>query len=219
MGRMIDLRLAVDASRTRERLGWAPRARLGIVRRMPFLMQNRKSFPAEWQRRNHAALRAARRHDNLKVLALLEKRLYDVAVALADYVMAPERAGRFPHLRALGSEMQRADGMVLLGGLVESVRTGEKALFRDRCEALARRRRDEGLPAEEMIAALDALGDMCVLSLVDQDPSPAWSLALYDHVTMTVQFGVDQVLDVYEGEPAPGLRLTSPTASRPGSLR
>ncbi len=200
MGRMIDLRLEVDASRTRERLGWAPRARLDVLRRMPFLVENRKSFATEWQRRNHAALKGARLHDNLRILALLEQRLDQLGESLAGYVMAPQRAERFPRFQALGADRQRADAVVLLGALLEAVRTGEKALFRTACHRLAGQRRDEGFASEELIAFLDALGDLCVLSLAGHEPSAAWSLGLYEHLTMTVQYGIDEVLEVFEAE-------------------
>ena len=201
MGRMIDLRLGVDSSRTRTALGWEPRARFGILRRMPFLVQNRKSFGAEWLRRNHGALKGTRRQENREIVAVLEQRRDEIAESLARYVTGAERARRFPHLQAVGAERQRADGAVLLGALVQAVRTGEKALFRDTCQQLARQRLEEGLPAEELTGALDTLGDQCVLSLADHDPSRLWSLGLQDHVTMTVQFGIDGVLDVFETEP------------------
>lgn len=212
MGKMIDLRLAVNAERTRRLLGWAPRARLGILRRIPFLVENRKGFEAEWQRRNRAALKGTRSLDNLRIVTQLERRLDEIADTLTSYVMAPKKNGRFTRLRAMGEERQRADILVLLRALVEAVRTGQKAHFRRCCQDLARRRRAEGLTAEELTAALDTLGDQCVLSLADQDPSPRWSLGLYDHVTMTVQFGIDEVLDVFEGEPAegPGVNRPSP---------
>jgi len=210
MGKMIDLRLAVNSERTRKLLDWAPRARLGILRRIPFLVQNRKGFEAEWQRRNRAALKGAHSLDNLRIVTLLEQRLGEIADSLIGYVMAPQRNGRFVRLRAMGAERQRADILVLLRALVEAARTGEKALFRSCCQDLARRRRAEGLPPEELTAVLDALADQCVLSLADQDPSPRWSLGLYDHVTMTVQFGIDDVLDVQEEEPA-----ERPAVSRP----
>lgn len=198
MGRMIDLRLEVNARRTRERLGWAPRARLDVVRRMPFLVDNRKSFQPEWHRRNRAALKGARLHDNLRIQALLESRLDVLADSIVDHVRAPGRAARFPRSQALDPAQQRADAAVLLGALVEAVRTGEKALFRARCHDLARRRRDEGFTAEELAGALEALGDACVISLGGHDPSPGWGLALYDHLTMTIQYGVDEVLEVFE---------------------
>jgi hypothetical protein len=48
-----------------------------------------------------------------------------------------------------------------------------------------------------MVNELHVLNDATVLAL-SVDPSPTWSLALYDHVTMTVQFGVDEVQDVFD---------------------
>jgi nucleoside-diphosphate-sugar epimerase len=198
MGRMIDLRLEVNAARTRERLGWAPRPRLDVVRRMPFLVDNRKSFGPEWHRRNRAASRGVRLHDNLRVVSLLEKRLDILADSIVDHVRAPGRAARFPHFQALDRARQRADAAVLLGGLADAVRTGEKALFRARCHDLARRRRAEGFTREEIIGALEALGDSCVISLGGHDPTSAWGLALYDHLAMTVQYGIDEVLEVFE---------------------
>jgi hypothetical protein len=132
--------------------------------------------------------------------------------------MAPERAGRFPRFQALGAERQRADAGVMLAALLEAVRTGEKALFRAACSHLARQRRQEGFGSEEIIALLDALGDLCVLSLSDHDPAPAWSLGLYDHVTMTVQYGIDEVLDVFEAEGGEAPALSDASQRAPGSL-
>jgi hypothetical protein len=207
---MIDLELTVDATRTRERLGWVPRERLGILRRLPFLIQNRKTFVAEWHRRNQAALKAVRRHVNLQILKQLERQMDEIAEALADYVRSPERAQRFPRLRELGAERQKADNLMLLVALMDAVRSGEKSLFQRPCRELALRRRDEGYPPEELTRVLNVLHDLVVLSLAGHDPSPEWSLALYDHVTMTVQFGIDEVLDVFEERARPSGRLPRP---------
>jgi hypothetical protein len=196
MGRFIDLELRVDARLTRERLGWSPRARLGLVRRMPFLVQNRKSLAVEWQRRNHAALRAVRRHDNLRVHPLLERRVPEVAEALADYVLDPSRGERFAGLRALDRGRHLATNTLLLNALVDAVHSGESRLFLGACREMAERRRAEGVSFEELTALLDVLGDLCVLALVAHDASPSWALALYDHVTMTVQVAADAVLDM-----------------------
>ena len=48
MARYIDLKMTIDASRTRARLGWAPRPRLELLRRLPFLIENLKTDPLEW---------------------------------------------------------------------------------------------------------------------------------------------------------------------------
>jgi hypothetical protein len=201
MGRFIDLQLSVDARRTRERLGWSPRPRLGVVRRMPFLVQNRKAFPAEWQRRNHAALKSVRLHENLRIGRLLEARIVSLRETLTDHVLDPGRARRFPRFQALARRQYQAESEALLKTLVDAVRTGEKGLFMNACRGLAGQRQAEGFSLAELVAALDALGDLCVLSLAGDGESPSWSLSLYDHVTMTVQFGIDAVHEVFEEGP------------------
>ena len=50
MARYIDLEMTIDASRTRASLGWAPRPRLELLRRLPFLIENLKTDPLEWNR-------------------------------------------------------------------------------------------------------------------------------------------------------------------------
>ena len=198
MGRMIDLRLEVDANKTRKRLGWAPRARLGILRRMPFVIQNRKAFPSEWHRRNQGRLRRVWRHDNLHLHRLLQGKTEWIAESLASYLLDPVRVERLPRLSALGPERRRVDDRLVLEALGEAVRTGEKAVFQRACRELARRRRRDGLGVEEIVSCLNALSDLSVLALSGEDSGAGWSLALYDHITMTVQFGVDEVYDVFE---------------------
>lgn len=196
MGRFIDQGLVVDASVTRERLGWQPRPRLHLVRRMPFLVQNRKSFGPEWQRRNHSLRRTGRRHDNLRIHPLLEQQAAGLARALADYVHEPGRGDRFRQLRRADPERLLATSSLLTRALADAVRAGEKDLFLNACRAVARHWRADGLPFEELTDLLDALNDLCVLALVRHEAGAAWALALQDHVTMTVQFAVDALLDL-----------------------
>ncbi|HMB08082.1 MAG TPA: hypothetical protein VKP69_30675, partial [Isosphaeraceae bacterium] len=47
MARYIDLRMTVNAGWSRGVLGWEPRPRLEILRRMPFLIENLKMEPLE----------------------------------------------------------------------------------------------------------------------------------------------------------------------------
>ena len=198
MGRMIDLRLEVDSHRTRERLNWAPRPRLGVLRRMPFVIQNRKAFPSEWHRRNYGRPSSVQHHENLHLHRLLQAKTEWIAESLTSYLLDPVRAERFPRLSVLGAERRRADDVLLLEALGEAVRTGEKAVFQRACRELARRRRRDGLSLEEIVSALNALNDLSVLALSREDIGARWSLALYDHISMTVQFGVDEVCDVFE---------------------
>ena len=55
MGRYIDRRMEVDASRTRDLLDWRPTESLQVLQRIPVLVSNREADPAEWERRNRGA--------------------------------------------------------------------------------------------------------------------------------------------------------------------
>jgi nucleoside-diphosphate-sugar epimerase len=52
MADYIDLRLDVDAARTRRRLDWAPNPELGILKRIPTMIRHMREDPAEWERRS-----------------------------------------------------------------------------------------------------------------------------------------------------------------------
>ena len=78
------------------------------------------------------------------------------------------------------------------------MRAGDKEILRRACRELGSRRRAEGFSQDEITALLDALNDLCVLALAGGDSGAGWALALHDHVTMTVQFGIDEVCDVFD---------------------
>ncbi|HSM50314.1 MAG TPA: NAD(P)-dependent oxidoreductase, partial [Thermoanaerobaculia bacterium] len=127
MGRMIDRALAVDTSRTRARLGWEPRPRLAILRRLPFLVENRKTYPGEWLRRNHARSRTVR-HDNLLLHGLLEAHAAQLEARLAAPLLAAAAAGT-GGWRHIEPERLAELPRTLLAALRAAVRSGEKGRF------------------------------------------------------------------------------------------
>jgi len=52
MARYVDRSLEIDASRTRQKLGWSPRSSLGILERIPFMIEHRGADPVQWHGRN-----------------------------------------------------------------------------------------------------------------------------------------------------------------------
>ena len=52
MADYIDLRLDIDASRTRCRLDWNPNADLHVLKRIPFMIENMSTRLGEWNLRN-----------------------------------------------------------------------------------------------------------------------------------------------------------------------
>ncbi|MCX6646705.1 MAG: hypothetical protein NTY09_10155 [bacterium] len=72
MCRYIDRQMNMDGSKTRARLGWNPRPRLEILRRIPFIVENYRAEPAEWHHRNTAAMKVAPLLLHLKIHSLMK---------------------------------------------------------------------------------------------------------------------------------------------------
>ena len=199
MAQCIDRRLDVDATRTRARLGWAPRERLRIVRRMPFLIQNRKDHPREWLRRNHVAARRVRLRVSTRIQAALAGHEATVLRRFDEWLRDPSQSHRFTaYLDCSPTHLEEQHNLIL-GQLLCTIRTGEKGIFMNCCRALAERWREQGLPLEQLEAALDSLGQVCVATLREAPEAAGLEPALHDHLTMTFQFAIDAVREVHEG--------------------
>jgi nucleoside-diphosphate-sugar epimerase len=198
MAQYIDKQLTVNAHKTRVRLGWMPRERLKILRRLPFLLDNYKTEPIEWYRRNRAAMKEARLAAHLRVYRLLERHEQEISAEVSKRLRAPEARRRFPSYQQLGSEDMRWNHRVALRHLMNAAMTRQKTVFVSYCRDLAERRFESGFDQNEVCAALTVLGD-AAYHVVRQDPeAEELEGALHHYITMTVRFGCDQAQDVYE---------------------
>jgi len=205
MVRLIDRDLAVNASRTHAKLGFAPRERLLITRRIPFMIEHLKADPIEWHQRNQAAMRRVRLRPNLIVHRLLERHHDEIRRRfLQDQLGGTDAARRFPSYQQLPTEILEWRCTVVLRHLLNAVRAGDKGLFTAYCRDLAEKRHKEHFSGEEVCGALMLLNDACLGVLRSDPEAQGLDEALRDHVTMTVQFGCDQVMEIYDelaGEP------------------
>lgn len=191
----IDRILAVDARRTREILGWAPRARLEVVRRLPFLIENKKTEPEHWHARNRAALKVVDLRPNLRVHRLLERHEDEIARLFTQRL---GDAGRYPHYAALTDIEHRWNHRLILHQLMSAVRTRERGILAAFCRDLAERRYRQGFELEEVRGALEELNRIC-FSVLHADPESEPLLQeMVDHITMTLRFGCDEVEDAFE---------------------
>ena len=211
MASYIDLSLAVDASRTRQRLGWSPAPRLHIVRRLPFLIENFKTDPLEWNKRNQAALKQVRLRSFLLIYALLEHHEAVIRELFTERMLGPAGRERFPSYQEFSHDEHQWHHRLVLQRLMDAVRTREKAVFMTYCRDLAEHRLRQGVSETELCGVLETMNDIC-LEVLGRDPeSTGLQRAMHDYITTTVQFGIDQVQEVYElGALAAGM-------TRPGS--
>jgi hypothetical protein len=201
----IDWDLAVDAGRSYELLGWRPRERLLLKRRMPFIIENLKTDPAEWHRRNLAAMKEVHPRENLRIHRLLEKHHDEIRRRfVGERLFGLEGPDRFPHYQEVPREIMEWRFTVVLRHLLNAVRTGEKGLFTAYCRDLAEKRYEDGFDAIEVCNALQALNETSLDTLRGDVEAEGLDAALLNHVTMTVEFGCDQILETFEdlsGEP------------------
>lgn len=198
MASYIDLSLTVDASRTRQRLGWSPVPRLHILRRMPFLIENFKTDPIEWNKRNQAALKQVRMRAFLRIYGLLEHHEAAIRALFTARMLGPDGKERFPSYQEFSHDEHQWHHRLVLQRLMDAVRTREKAVFMTYCRDLAQHRLLQGVNESELCGVLETLNQVCI-EVLGRDPQAAGlQAAMHDYITTTVQFGIDQVQEVYE---------------------
>jgi len=188
MAKYVDRQMTMDASRTRRRLGWQPRQRLLILRRLPFLLENMKADPVEWTRRNRDAMKQVRMRANLKIHSLLQKHHDEIIQLYTDALR-----DNIPSYQDLTTKDHEWNHRMILRHLSGAIRTRERVDFLSYCRDLAERRLDQGFRPHDLVLALEILDRICVSRLRDDPEAQDMIPHLYPHITMTVRFGIDQV--------------------------
>ncbi|MCB1182281.1 NAD(P)-dependent oxidoreductase [bacterium] len=193
MAKYVDKQLTIDAGHSRQRLDWAPSHRLEVLYRLPFLIENMRYDQIEWTRRNRGAMKQARLRANLHIHSLLQKHKQAIIEDCTTILRT-----RFASYQSLDEAEHEWNHRLILRNLFSAIRTRMKLDFMSYCRDLALRRRAEGFTAEELVGALETIDQVCVKTLL-RDPEGAEMKAnLYACISMTIRFGIDQVLEVYE---------------------
>ena len=120
---------------------------------------------------------------------------------LKGYTMSFQGPAADPALArfsGMTSEDREYHSGLLLRNLMDSVRTGTKGGFMAFCRNLAEHRHREGYRVEDLVASLRTMRRVS-LEIVGRDPEAVGlRQAIHEYLAMTVDFGVDQVLEVFE---------------------
>lgn len=198
MAEFIDLRLEVNSLRSRQLLDWAPRARLEILRRMPFLVEHLKTEPVEWNRRNHAAMKQVQVRTNLLIYHLLERHEDEIFEEFTRRLTDVEAVVRFSNYHDLAADQHRWNHRLVLRQLMNAIRTRDRAVFFAYCGDLAERRFHQGYQGQQVCDALQLLNQICFKVLRRDPEATGLRDAILDHVTSTLRAGSDHVLEVFE---------------------
>ncbi len=211
MASYVDLAMNTDATRTRHRLAWRPRPRLSILRRLPLLIENFRAFPVEWSHRNEGAARRPASRPNLVIHTLLRKHQTEIFDRLTAVLTEQARSGQFRSYQELAAGERAWNHTLALSNLMSSVRTRERSFFVDYCAGLARRRYEQGFSAAEVTSALTELERIVLLVLREDDETRPVEHGLYAHISITMQFAVDEIEEVFEELEARRRLSSSPT--------
>jgi nucleoside-diphosphate-sugar epimerase len=193
MADYVDLKLTIDSSRTRKRLGWEPRERLHILRRLPFLLENRRGDRVEWTRVNRDAMKQYQDRPCLAIYYVLNRHREEIA-----RICTGELQDRFPSYAEVDEKEHEWNHALFLRTLFNAVRTRERVDFMDYCRDLALRRLDQGFSVAELVGALETVNDICV-STVEKDPeSEALLPFVHNFLTMPLNYGIDVIREACE---------------------
>ncbi|MBL8935682.1 MAG: NAD-dependent epimerase/dehydratase family protein [Archangium sp.] len=198
MADYVDKAMPVDASLTRQRLGWEPSPRFGVLRRMPFLIENLKTQSLEWNRRNLAAMKHVQVPNHLRIFQLLEAHEEALVREAVHACMAPERQQRFPSYQRLPEADIVLASQQTYAHLKNAVRTRERAIFRAHCESLAIRRHAAGFPRAEVIDLVELKRDACLRVLLKDPRARGVEQPLIEAINGAFRMGIDQLDDSFD---------------------
>jgi hypothetical protein len=167
------------------------------------MLENRKSDPVGWLSRNEEALAHHLLRPTLQVYRLLERHRKEIGDRFAALLDGVEGRDRLPSYARLGTEERQLHFGTLVRTLVQSIREGRRGTFMAYCRDLADHRAQQGLDADELVRVLRSFERICRQELAQDPESAPIAAAVHDYLTMTIEFGIDQVLDVFEHRDGP----------------
>lgn len=194
----IDRCLRVDPSHTRQVLPIQLRPRLGLDRRLPFIIENLKSYPVEFRARNRRALKRDTRRPNLIVSEILRAEREGLVDEIFAHLTDPESRRSFPHYQAMKPDKLRWYVQLIYELLISSVRSGDRQPILSHARYIASTRREEGFPLQEIQLALETSAEIIVARLLELDDPALDEAFLNDSIRLAMQLGVDEVADTYE---------------------
>jgi len=163
------------------------------------MIENLKSVPEEWHRKNLARVM---RFKTRRPALTLAQQMHSLRDELVDeiyvYLTAPENKTVFPYYQQLEQERLRYYVDRQYGNLFTSVRHGDRSVMIGFGHDLAKARHGEGVDVGELCTALKSSGNIIMQRLYDDPRLEDMKLMVHDHITLAIQLAIDEIKDTYE---------------------
>ncbi|MBT4365398.1 MAG: hypothetical protein HOD17_13035, partial [Desulfobacteraceae bacterium] len=200
MIKYVDKKLTAETDYTKKTLGWEPKKKYHIIRRLLFLIENLKSFPVKWEQRNISALaKPSIERPNLILAELMQNIQEEVTNRIMEYMISPDHTDQFKHYYDI-HDPQKVKWYIeaAYNLLINSVRNGDRYALINYARSLANMRSREGFESEEVCRALMVTGDHISSALLAIPETKGMELLIHDWITLAIQLAVDEVEDSFE---------------------
>jgi len=202
MMKYVDERMDVDASYTRDVLGWNVIPRYKPERRILHVIEHMKTFPFEWHHKNTLALYKSPERPNLEIseaLVHLEDQILD---SLLDKIMNGDPQ-RYPSYKKMDAEKLAWYLGIVFNLLKVSVRTGDRLSMSNYARFIASIRIHEGFKLVEVVDVYETLAELVIQQLLDYESVKHLEERIRDDIDLTIQMAVDEIEDAYDIAQAP----------------
>lgn len=198
MMKYIDRVMDVDAGKTERLLGWQPKPRFHLMRRLLFLIENMKRNPVLWEEKNLAMAKGAtREHPGLRIHNTMLESKGAIIQEHADHLVA-EKDGLYRHYGNLDRRELCHRSEVIYNMLEASIRLGERSPVLSYARYLARQRFLEGIPFSEVAGAIEHLAGLIETSLTVAGGLEDIRDRIHHEITITMQLIIDEIEDAFD---------------------
>ena len=199
MMRYIDKRMKIDAWATQDRLGWSPKRRYHILRRLPYLIENMTRKAPAWERRNLAMTKqAVAERPGLRIYNAMAEVKKSVIEAFIACITADTNKDLFPHYCALDPAELQLRAELAYQMLESSIRMGDHSSLFSYANHLARCRLLEGIGREELSGALEHLAAHLETALATHPGLAGLRKNIYLLIGLKMQIMLDEIEETYE---------------------
>lgn len=199
MLKYVDEQMDVDASYTREELGWNITSRFSLSRRLLYMIEHMKTFPAEWHQKNAWALYKSIERPDLKIVDALNSMQEDILSRLHGYILLPAHRDQFPNYQSkLEPDKLRWYLGIVYNQLKGAVRTGDRLSMANYARFIASIRIREGFTFTEVREVFAKLADLIVGELLWKEDLKGMENSVRDAINLPIQMAIDEIEDAFE---------------------
>lgn len=198
MIKYVDKQLLIDNSYTLNALKWRPTKRYMVNRRLLFLIENMKSYPFEWQKRNYLALKKFKVSPNFLIYEALDNLKDTIIDKCLKHLLHPENYERFKGYHTIDKHVLRKDTVTLFQFLTVAVRAKDRMSIIAYAKEIAYIRHKQNFDPREVLHAVNDIGEIVYKELISQPNLKGMEQAIYDEIKLVFQLVVDEIEGTFE---------------------